>query len=201
VLDATQPAVQVVTAGTDWAAIAAGVLGLAGIIGTYWQGKRGREAASTDLKASLAAEAANLLAGIQAEDMRAERAVKQRIYAACQASFLEMIGAVLSQRTMCLQAGPDADMGALKAMVEEPRNAMYDAVSELRLIAPTDVANLATEIQVAFLNFIDDTYRGASQLDPTAPPALADMQERLYIQMRADLGVPADTVSAGISPT
>jgi hypothetical protein len=86
------PVAKVITVSTDWptivAAIITGVAAVVGIIGTCWQAKRGREAASEDLRASLDAASANLLAGITAEDKRAERAVKQRAYAECHVSFL-----------------------------------------------------------------------------------------------------------------
>src|ERR1700689_5504064 len=55
-LDSIPPVIDVVTKGTDWPTIVTGVVGVAGIIGTYWQGKRAREATSQDLRDSLSAE-------------------------------------------------------------------------------------------------------------------------------------------------
>ena len=72
-LDAIPPVVHVVTSGggTNWPAIvapiAAGVVGVAGIIGTAWQGKRGREAQSKDLRDSINTAADNLRDSIDAE--------------------------------------------------------------------------------------------------------------------------------------
>jgi hypothetical protein len=70
VIIAAQPTVEVVTAGTDWAAIVAAIVtGLAaiiGIAGTAWQASRARQAATADLKASIDAATANQQANIEA---------------------------------------------------------------------------------------------------------------------------------------
>jgi hypothetical protein len=67
------PVVQVVSTGTDWpaivAAISTGVVGLAGIGGTLWSGKR----------------------SITAEDRRAQLAEKRRIYAAYRAALNDFV--------------------------------------------------------------------------------------------------------------
>lgn len=194
------PVVNVITPSTDWpaivAAIVAGVAAVVGIIGTYWQAKRAREDASQDLRASLDAASANLLASITAEDKRAERAVKQRAYAECHVSFLTMMTAVLRQRTERLDSLANPDVEKAMAIVAEPRVAMYNSVSEVRLVAPVEIGNLAADIQADFLTFIEETRAGAPH--PSGPPALADMQEQLYNLMRADLGV--STPGPDVSP-
>jgi uncharacterized protein YbjT (DUF2867 family) len=77
------PVVQVVTGGTNWpaiiGAISTGVVGLAGIGGTLWQGKRAREAQTADLKTSLDATAENLQRSLNTENERARLAEKRRI--------------------------------------------------------------------------------------------------------------------------
>jgi hypothetical protein len=66
---------------------------------------------------------------------------------------------------------------------------MFTAVSEVRLLAPVHIATLATELQAAFLTFIDDSRQCAPFPDGEVPHAA--MQEQLYEQMRQDLGVGA----------
>jgi len=92
---AAQPTVEVVTVGTDWAAIIAAIVtGLAaiiGIAGTAWQASRARTASTADLKASIDAAAANqrtnneaaaenLRVSNDAEDRRALRVEEMRVY-------------------------------------------------------------------------------------------------------------------------
>jgi hypothetical protein len=80
--DAISPVVQAVTVGPDWPAIAAAiVVGLAGIGGTLWQGKRSREAQTVNLKQSLDAATENLKIGIGAEKERMQLTEKRRTYA------------------------------------------------------------------------------------------------------------------------
>jgi len=70
VIIAAQPTVEVVTAGTDWAAIVAAIVtGLAaiiGIAGTAWQASRARKTATADLTTSINAATANQQANIEA---------------------------------------------------------------------------------------------------------------------------------------
>jgi hypothetical protein len=84
VLVATSPTVEVVTAGTDWAAIAAaiatGIAASIGVFGTAWQASHARQAATADLEKSINAAAQNLHASNEAEDRRALRAEKMRVY-------------------------------------------------------------------------------------------------------------------------
>jgi hypothetical protein len=101
VIIAAPPTVEVVTVGTDWAAVVAAIVtGLAaiiGIAGTAWQANRARLAASADLKTSIEATAANQRANIRAaaenirvrsdaEDRRAMRSEKMRAYSELQGS-------------------------------------------------------------------------------------------------------------------
>lgn len=188
------PIIDVFTGGIDWAgvasAIAAGVVGIGGIVGTYKQAKKDREKSSVDLKASLNAANENLLTGISAEDRRAEVAEKRRIYAACQAAFIGMISPVLRQRRVMIQG---SDFEGSLAIVAQPRDTMTAAVSEIRLVAPIDIGNLASAIQAAYLNFIDDTRMGVGMPDDGSP--MAELQEELYALMRADLGVTEPATS------
>src|SRR5215471_18310757 len=106
---------EVVTVGPDWPAIAAGittgVVGLAGIGGTLWQGKRSREAQTADLKASLDATADNLKVGINAENERARLAEKRRIYARCTTALLRVQKAGAAMESAAShEGGEDADL-------------------------------------------------------------------------------------------
>jgi hypothetical protein len=87
---AVQPTVEVVTAGTDWAAIAAAIVtGLAaviGIAGTAWQAARARAAATADLKTRIDASAA-----------REAEAVRRQAYAEYLTRIsTQEVGAILS---------------------------------------------------------------------------------------------------------
>jgi hypothetical protein len=102
VLNVIPPVVHVViSGGTNWPAIvaplAAGVVGVAGIIGTAWQGKRGREAQSKDLQNSIAAAAENLQLTVAAEDRRAHVAEKRQVYAAYLAACVEVQRAIIKK--------------------------------------------------------------------------------------------------------
>jgi hypothetical protein len=147
------------------------------------------DASAADLRTSLAAATDNLLTGIGAEDRRAERNFKARVYATCQTAFLVMLMAVVRHRRACIEAKTPQDVMATMHIVDEPRQAMVTAVSEVRLLAPVDVANLATELQAAFLRFIEESRQGAPFPGGEVPHAA--MQEQLYEQMRQDLGVAA----------
>ena len=98
------PVIDVVTAGTDsqaiTAAIVTGIAAVVGIGGTAWQAKRARQAASADLQKSVDAAAANLLVGINAEDVRADRAVKRQIYSQFQAALDDVFLSVSDFRSL-----------------------------------------------------------------------------------------------------
>ena len=182
--EVTAAAVQIVTAGPDWPAIAAGIsaglVGLAGIGGTFWQGKRAREAASADLQASLNATAANLKASIEAERDRAGLAEKRRVYAQC---FIRLDAARESKTREVIYRGdastnwrPSED--DIRAH-DEAMIAALNAVSELELIAPPDVAEQAVY---------------ALSILPGGSPVEANIWNRARHDLRsamvADLGEP-----------
>jgi len=107
-----------------WSNIVTGTVGLAGIGGTLWQGKRSREASSKDLNHSLEVGAANLITSINADNERARIAEKRRIYA----SFIATLGGLLKTWNQ-VNTIPRAEalVGSLAA------------AAELRLIAPGDL--------------------------------------------------------------
>jgi hypothetical protein len=179
-LDAATPLVQVTAQGTDWPAIAAGisagVVGLAGIFGTLWQGKRSRETASNDLQRSLEAASKNLLIGINAENERGRRSTRREIYAKCLASL-----SVLLQALYDNNATSDRPAEQRNAAANSYRNALvaaYSAVAEVQLTAPEEVGRLASQDLLALMEI-----RGPSVKNFN----LRESRDRLLRAMRADL--------------
>jgi len=166
--------------------VATGVVGLAGIVATYWQGKRATETASESFRRS-----------IYAAGERARLAEKRRIYAACQAAFTAMRIESITHR-VAHQPPPDqAQRDAAELALNQVQRAMLNATSELLLIAPKDVNKLAEDLTDSYLSYITATVRGASLEEPTGPAA--HMQSQLYDAMRADLdesGEPAAPADA-----
>jgi hypothetical protein len=180
--EAIVTAVPVVTV-SDWPAIVTGivigVVGLAGIAATYWQGKRATEAASQNLRRS-----------IDAGNQRALLADKRRIYAACQAAFTAMRIESITHRVAYQPPPSQEHRDAAELALNQARWAMLNATGELLLIAPTAVRKLAEDLTDSYLSYTTATMRGAS-LDEPAEQA-GHMQNELYDAMRADLGEPAE---------
>jgi len=180
--EAIAAAVPVVTV-SDWPAIVTGivigVVALAGIAATYWQGKRATQAASENLRNS-----------IDAENERARLAEKRRIYAACQAAFTAMRIESITHR-VAYQPPPSQDQrDAAELALNQARQAMLHVTSELLLIAPEGVRKIAADLTDSYLGYITATVRGASLAEPTEPAG--HLQNQLYDAMRADLGEPVE---------
>ena len=180
--EAIAAAVPAVTV-SDWPVIVTGivigVVGLAGIAATYWQGKRAAETASENLRRS-----------IDADNERARLAERRRIYAACQAAFTDMRIESITHR-VAYQPPPDqAQRDAAELALNQVRLAMLNATGELLLIAPAGVRKLAADLTDSYLSYITATVRGASLAEPAEPAG--HMQGQLYDAMRADLGEPAE---------
>ena len=175
------PAVQVTV--SDWPAIITGivigVIGLAGIVATYWQGKRATEMASESLRKS-----------IDVENERARLAEKRRIYAACQAAFTAMRIESITHR-VAYQPPPNQEQrAAAELALNQIQRQMLNATGELLLIAPADVRKIAADLSDSYLSYIAATVRGASLDEPTEP--VRHTQRQLYDAMRADLDEPAE---------
>ena len=180
--EAIAAAVPVVTV-SDWPAIVTGivigVVALAGIAATYWQGKRATQAASENLRNS-----------IDAENERARLTEKRRIYAACQAAFTAMRIESITHR-VAYQPPPSQDQrDAAELALNQARQAMLHVTSELLLIAPEGVRKIAADLTDSYLGYITATVRGASLAEPTEPAG--QLQNQLYDAMRADLGEPVE---------
>jgi hypothetical protein len=168
---------------SDWPAIvtgvATGVVGLAGIVAVYWQGKRATETASENFGRS-----------IEVQEQRARLAEKRRIYAACQAAFTAMRIESITHR-VAYQPPPDHEQrAAAELALNQVQRAMLNATSELLLIAPNGVSKIAADLADSYVSYITATVRGASLDEPTAPAA--HMQDQLYDAMRADLAAPGE---------
>lgn len=178
-------AIQIVTTGPDWPAIAAaistGVVGLAGIGGTFWQGKRAREHASTDLETSLKATSDNLELSIKAEHDRARLMEKRRVYAhftgMLDAAYALVTGEMFYPDATSVLKSEDIIHARHEAMI-----ATYNAFSELQLIAPEGIRYAALMI-VKIL-----TERGI-KLD-----VWNSRRKYLRERMRTDLGEPVEPV-------
>ena len=180
--EAIPAAVQAVTI-SDWPAIVTGivigVVGLAGIVATFWQGKRATEAASKSLRTS-----------VDAENERARRTEKRRIYTACQAAFTTMRIESITHR-VAYQPPPNQDQrDAAELALNQARRAMLNASAELLLIAPEGVRKLAADLTDSYLGYVTATMRGASLGEPAEPAG--HMQNQLFDAMRADLGEPVE---------
>jgi hypothetical protein len=170
-----------------WETLITGAVGLAGIGGTLWQGKRSREAQTADLKASLDATAENLKAGIKAENERARLAEKRLIYADCLTAFVEMMPATAGYRVEFSAADHDAEkLQAAESRLGKARDAMYRALSLVEVGGSDEVAKLAQESTDAFMKYVFATRTGESS-DADADK-IRDAMANLRQAMRADLG-------------
>jgi hypothetical protein len=120
----TTPVVQVVTSGVSWpaivAAISGGVVGLAGIGSTIWVATR----------------------SISAENKPVLLADKRRIYASFQASMDNVYVAIDTAQTYGDGAEREQHFSDMRAAV----TTMLAAMTELQLIAPKDLRNLAADV-------------------------------------------------------
>lgn len=180
--EAMAAAVQSVSV-SDWPAIIAGVVtgvvGLAGIVATYWQGKRATEAASENYRRS-----------IDAQDEHVRLAEKRKIYAACQAAFTAMRIESITHRVAYQPPADQAQRDAAELALSQAQRAMLNATSELLLIAPEGVRKIAADLADSYVSYTSATVRGASLDEPTGPAA--HMQSQLYDAMRADLAEPGE---------
>jgi hypothetical protein len=160
-----------------WETLITGAVGLAGIGGTLWQGTRSREAASKDLKASLDATAENLNLSINAENERARLAEKQRVYARCLAAFAGLIDPIAKNHAF----GSETEDVLAASLATEYGTALatqQNAVSELLLIAPVDVRQLALKASTKLMHDDGSEVAGAE---------FRAVRDRLIQAMRADL--------------
>jgi hypothetical protein len=175
VTELASPVVQVVTGGTDWAAIAAaisgGVVGLAGIIFGAHQASR----------------------TIGAEDERAVLTDKRQIYSKYHASLDDVFTIANMLRT---EDGPDRPK-----YLSELRSSsvvMFDATSDVLLTAPAGIASRAREVAETLSQAAWRAAKTGSDVDEDN--AVYKGRQELYSLMRSDLSVlepSTDVVPAG----
>jgi hypothetical protein len=143
------------------------IVGIVGIMATYWAAAKARITQNKNLQLS-----------INAENERARLAEKRRVYTA----YMSAIGSyVLAERTLA-----DArEKGLGKARVLELRSdlsrsmtVMLAALCEIRLIAPGNLTALAVSV-VQQLTLSEDTSL-----------RFPEFRDELYTVMRLDLGEP-----------
>jgi hypothetical protein len=170
-----QPTVEVVTAGTDWAAIVAAIVtGLAaiiGIAGTAWQASRARQAATADLRASIEATAANVRASSRAEDLRVQRSEKMRLYSEFQGA-IDTALVIRGERNM-----------------SEDVAAVYRSAAVVTLIADDDIRTIVRYVA-------GEVIRARNELSSSGsvPERFRSRRDDLYELMRADLGRRLDVI-------
>jgi hypothetical protein len=159
-----------------WEILITGAVGIAGIGGTLWQGKRSREAQTTNLKASLDATTENLKLGINADNEHARLAERRRVYARCLAVIDNLYLAGTKEVTYRGKVPHEAMIATMQER-QESLTSLYGALSELELIATVKVMFLANEIMKLLLNYKN-----------LKPSDYNNLRNSLRQAMRADLG-------------
>jgi hypothetical protein len=158
----------------DWASVVSiaitGIVGIAGVAGAIVSARMASKLATRDLQLS-----------INAENDRANKSEKRRIYAAFQASAESMLRARINDATAVSYQKAQA-----KIELDKADSQMYLMSNELSLLAPESVSDPAFDM-VAHFN--DDTYQQKPWMDK-----FSRLQQRSIDTMRADLGEPVGSV-------
>jgi hypothetical protein len=160
----------------DTAVIVTGLVGAAGIAGTLLSA---RITARSDM--------AGLRLSITAEDKRARLADKRRIYAAFHAAIDRLIvaNAVIEDRWGT--AGPD-ERQAMRSAQDAAVTALFNAVSEVGLIAPESTGSRARSVAKLLTDYAN-ALLGDGEVDGRAvADEVFKQRSALYEAMRADLG-------------
>lgn len=160
--------------GTDWpsvvAAISGGLVGLAGIGATLYQ----------------------FFKNAADQDSRGRRDDRRRAYAALHASFDKVFGVATAAKLATQDR--DERMANLNAVLPD----MYNAVSELRLVAPPEIGTKARTVATQLGDRVVWSLHGRQALDEDN--AVYNGREELYTLMRRDLGEPeADGGGSGLA--
>jgi hypothetical protein len=157
---------------SEWpAAVVTGVVGLAGILATYLQGKRGQRAASQ-----------NLTATISAENERVRLAEKRRVYAAYHGA----ISRFFAERKFTVSSGT----GSAPPYNDESLAAVYRTWSEASMVAPPDISALIRELTKELFAYTDSLDHDRSI---TLSRDWVAKRDKLLSDMRADLGEPVES--------
>jgi len=147
----------------DWAIVITGIVGLAGIGGTLLAAKMAAKSAAENLRTS-----------ISAEDARAKVAEKRRIYASC----LAALSAHATANAFPFTTVPPEAGIRFQEEINRTRLTAANAVYEVQLISPSEVAGLANIALLALLN------ADAATQEPVIGKAIG----ALMGAMRRDLG-------------
>jgi hypothetical protein len=151
----------------DWASVTStaitGAVGIAGVAGTIISTRIASKSATKDLQLS-----------INTENERANKAEKRRTYAACQAAFDEMTMAAVVVWHRAFKDDEARDKAQMKS--DQARDAMYQKISEVRLIAPPDVHKIAREVADQLLSY-----------DGQTSDEISSLRLKLFQAMRVDL--------------
>lgn len=152
----------------DWVAtLVTGIVGCTGIVATYWSGTKARIAQTKNVEFQLS---------VQGD--RARLADKRRIYA----TFMCAIsGYVSAERRLADARAKDLSeqrLSVLRSELHVALTAALHALCEVRLIAPENLMVLCVDV-VHRLSRSEDLSRD-----------FPGMRDRLYAEMRADLGEP-----------
>jgi hypothetical protein len=172
------PVIDVVTKGTDWPTIVTGVVGVAGIIGTYWQGKRAREATSQDLRDSL-----------RAETDRALKADRRSVYATFTATVSKMLNADTLLDIEWNATEEATKHEALRAAHVPTMTELYAAYAEVRLVAPSTISDQALAIVDLFSKHFNALIYNKAPDGNAIRDDIRGRRSPLYEAMRADIGV------------
>jgi len=160
-----------------------GIVGVAGIGGTIlaaWMTGR--------------SQTVNLKLSIDAENDRANRAEKRRVYAHFHACFAAVIRPTVMLRAAYQPGAPQADRVPAESTLGKAHDALFEATGELMLLAPPPVNEIAEKVLQSVLDYADATHAGEPPDDSFAAQ-LEELENSIYSAMRADLGVPDEPVS------
>jgi hypothetical protein len=178
----------------DWASVVpgaiTGIVGIAGIGGSIVSAKLAGKSATQNLQTSIAAE-----------NERARLADKRRIYASFQASMDNVYVAIDTAQTSRAGADREQHVSDMRAAA----TTMLAAMTELQLIAPKDLRNLATDVGNLTARHFRAAEEGRRTIQLTskegAERKFAEERLELYRAMRADLGEPVSGNERPVTPT
>jgi len=133
----------------------------------------------------------NLVTSINAEDKRADVAVKLRIYAACYAAFQQAKRAAVNYR-VARTTQTEEEREPLIQKQEDAQDKMDQAMGELLLVAPYETAELANRLSYTLLSFMAATHIGPPFQESPDLKEAGLILTALVRRMRIDLGKPVD---------
>lgn len=173
----TSPAITVITTGTDWPAIVAGIstgiVGIAGILGTVWQGKRAGDA-----------EKENFI-----------RSEKVKAYATMQRILGDIILAAVNVRSAYEVTDSSSNRREeVNNKFDEVRAAALQSLSVVRIIGNEKVSSSASNLVSKLLKYASDSQTDNPDYDDSADlDEITKLRAGLQEEMRLDLGTSKTT--------